>query len=93
MPSRKLRMVYEKIVLVLDTEKDEKIWIVNTLNKSRIKIPVDIIKKYNLRTPSTEFVVESVSCKCREGTNIYRFVKWVGFKERTKEHVDFIKQY
>ena len=86
-------MTHEKIVLVLDTERDETIWIVNTLNESNIKISVDVIEKYNLCTPSTEFVVEFVSCKCKEGNNIYRLVKWVGFEERTKESADFLKQY
>ena len=80
---------YKKIKLVLGTTKNETVWIVNTEDRKSIEIPVSIIKKYKLQTSNTEFVVESVSCLCKENGKIFRLVKWYGFKERTKESPNF----
>ena len=80
----------EKIILVLDTKDNERIWVVNTTFRDNIEIPYDIINEHNLVDENTKFTVEYATSKCRENGVVFRMIKWKGFETKTRGTVDFI---
>ena len=84
-----MRRIYNKIKLVIGTTNNENIWIVNTINRNNVHISVNDIKKYNLLTSKTQFIPESISCIQNDNGEVFRYVKWYGFKDMTKEPPHF----
>lgn len=87
---KKRKAPLSKIVHVYDTEKEESIWIVKTVDGKRQKISKRVIEKKKLVTPETTWTFGKMSCKFRYGVGKEkRYVFWKGFKDPSIEPGNF----
>ena len=84
---------FPKIARVYDTEKNESIWIVRTVDGKRRKLSKKMIENHNMVTSETIWTVERIGCKFRYKVGEEkRRVYWKGFKDPTIESGDFKTQ-
>lgn len=79
-----------KIAHVYDTEKEESVWIVKTVDGKKKKISKKVIEKRKLVTPETTWTLDRLGLKFRyEVGKEKRYVFWKGFKEPSIEPGNF----
>ena len=90
---KKRNVTLSKIAHVYDTEKNESIWIVKTVDGKRQKISKREIEKKKLLTSETTWSFDHLGLKFRyEIGKEKRYVFWRGFREPSIEPGDFKPQ-
>lgn len=90
---KKRKSSLSKIAHVYDTEKNESIWIVKTVDGKRQKISKRKIKKNKLLTSETTWSFDRLGLKFRyEIGKEKRYVFWTGFRDPSIEPGDFKPQ-
>jgi hypothetical protein len=88
--NKKRKASLSKIDRVYDTEKNESVWDVKTIDGKRQKISERVIYKKKLLSPETTWVFDRLGMKFRYKVGEEkRHVFWKGFKDSTVEPGDF----